>query len=59
MRSPERSQDGWTGAYPRWHVGFNITMLRLVSFGADAHWARTRCDPAPEVGVLASCPYRG
>jgi len=33
-------QDSWRGVYPRWHVSFNITMLRLVSFGIDHHWAR-------------------
>ncbi|EPQ53946.1 MBOAT-domain-containing protein [Gloeophyllum trabeum ATCC 11539] len=27
------------GAYPRWHVSFNITMLRLVSFNMDYFWA--------------------
>ena len=32
-------QDSWHGVYPRWHVSFNITMLRLVSFGIDHHWA--------------------
>ncbi|EDR04007.1 uncharacterized protein LACBIDRAFT_191382 [Laccaria bicolor S238N-H82] len=30
------------GAYPRWHVSFNITMLRLVSFSMDHYWA---CQP--------------
>jgi len=32
-------QDPWQGAYPRWHISFNITMLRLVSFNMDYHWA--------------------
>src|SRR6266404_9249984 len=32
-------QDSWHGVYPRWHVSFNITMLRLVSFSIDHHWA--------------------
>ena len=32
-------QDGWRGIHPRWHVNFNITMLRLVSFSIDYHWA--------------------
>ena len=31
--------DTWRGVYPRWHVSFNITMLRLVSFSIDYHWA--------------------
>ncbi|KAI0064952.1 MBOAT-domain-containing protein [Artomyces pyxidatus] len=34
--------DSWSGVYPRWHVSFNITMLRLVSFNMDLHWASTR-----------------
>ncbi|KAI0247695.1 MBOAT-domain-containing protein [Lactifluus subvellereus] len=34
--------DGWSGVYPRWHVNFNITMLRLVSFSIDYHWACKR-----------------
>lgn len=28
----------WSGFLPRWHVSFNITMLRMVSFGLDRHW---------------------
>ncbi|KAF8257130.1 hypothetical protein EI94DRAFT_1818911 [Lactarius quietus] len=31
--------DTWHGVYPRWHVSFNITMLRLMSFSVDYHWA--------------------
>ena len=31
--------DAWCGVYPRWPVNFNITMLRLVSFSIDYHWA--------------------
>ncbi|KAF9514956.1 hypothetical protein BS47DRAFT_1372183 [Hydnum rufescens UP504] len=30
------------GLYPRWHVGFNITMLRLVSFNLDHYWASSQ-----------------
>jgi hypothetical protein len=26
------------GLLPRWQIGFNITMLRIVSFALDAHW---------------------
>ncbi|KAI0050527.1 MBOAT-domain-containing protein [Auriscalpium vulgare] len=36
------SLDSWRGVYPRWHVSFNITMLRLVSFNVDYHWACRR-----------------
>ncbi|KAI0288928.1 MBOAT, membrane-bound O-acyltransferase family-domain-containing protein [Russula brevipes] len=34
--------DHWRGVYPRWHLSFNITMLRLVSFSVDYHWACSR-----------------
>lgn len=29
------------GFLPRWHVNWNITMLRLVSFNMDYYWACT------------------
>lgn len=32
--------DDYTGLLPRWQINFNITMLRLVSFALDFHWAR-------------------
>ncbi|KAF8193374.1 glycerol transporter [Pholiota molesta] len=31
--------DSFSGIYPRWHVNFNITMLRLISFNMDYYWA--------------------
>ncbi|GBE88390.1 Glycerol uptake protein [Sparassis crispa] len=31
--------DSIEGIYPRWHISFNITMLRLVSFNMDYYWA--------------------
>ncbi|KAG5643093.1 hypothetical protein DXG03_001589 [Asterophora parasitica] len=31
--------DGYQGAYARWHIIFNLTMLRLVSFNMDYYWA--------------------
>ncbi|KAI6108908.1 MBOAT, membrane-bound O-acyltransferase family-domain-containing protein [Pisolithus croceorrhizus] len=31
--------DVFEGLYPRWHISFNITMLRLVSFNMDYYWA--------------------
>lgn len=30
--------DAWEGLLPRWHINFNITMLRIVSFALDYHW---------------------
>ncbi|EIM90724.1 MBOAT-domain-containing protein [Stereum hirsutum FP-91666 SS1] len=38
--------DSWQGVYPRWHVTFNITMLRLVAFSMDYWWACTSETPA-------------
>ncbi|PWN28141.1 putative GUP1-Multimembrane-spanning protein essential for proton symport of glycerol [Jaminaea rosea] len=29
----------YTGLLPRWQINFNISMLRLVSYGLDRHWA--------------------
>ncbi|KAI5122746.1 hypothetical protein M0805_009831 [Coniferiporia weirii] len=31
--------DSMQGAYPRWYIPFNFTMLRLVSFNMDFYWA--------------------
>lgn len=31
--------DKWEGFQPRWHILFNFTMLRLVSFNMDYYWA--------------------
>ncbi|CAE6420274.1 unnamed protein product [Rhizoctonia solani] len=33
------SMDNLPGFYPRWHISFNITMLRLLSFDMDYYWA--------------------
>ncbi|ESK97357.1 glycerol transporter [Moniliophthora roreri MCA 2997] len=30
--------DAFEGFHPRWHISFNITMLRLVSFNMDYYW---------------------
>jgi hypothetical protein len=40
------------GVSPRWHVGFNITMLRMISFGLDWHWRENEAKAANEVGWL-------
>ncbi|EIW65751.1 hypothetical protein TREMEDRAFT_72521 [Tremella mesenterica DSM 1558] len=29
------------GILPRWHISFNITMLRIISFAMDYHWRNT------------------
>lgn len=33
-------QEKHSGLLPRWHINFNITALRLLSFSLDAHWAQ-------------------
>jgi len=43
-------QDSYQGFYPRWHISFNITMLRLVSFNMDYCWA-CRTESEPKVGA--------
>ncbi|KAJ7594897.1 MBOAT, membrane-bound O-acyltransferase family-domain-containing protein [Mycena floridula] len=42
--------DAYRGFYPRWYISFNITMLRLVSFGMDYHWACQK-GSVPELGA--------
>ncbi|GLB44756.1 putative membrane-bound acyltransferase family protein [Lyophyllum shimeji] len=36
--------DSYQGAYKRWHIVFNLTMLRLVSFNMDFYWACNASD---------------
>ncbi|KAF8071525.1 MBOAT, membrane-bound O-acyltransferase family-domain-containing protein [Lyophyllum atratum] len=36
--------DAYQGAYARWHIMFNLTMLRLVSFNMDYYWACSASD---------------
>ncbi|GAA5876653.1 hypothetical protein JCM8547_005765 [Rhodosporidiobolus lusitaniae] len=31
--------DNYPGLLPRWHISWNISMLRLVSWGMECHWA--------------------
>lgn len=42
--------DDYTGLLPRWQINFNITMLRLVSFGLDYHWARKAAAAGTQAG---------
>jgi D-alanyl-lipoteichoic acid acyltransferase DltB (MBOAT superfamily) len=46
-------QDRYSGLLPRWHVNFNITMLRLISYGMDYHWA---VQQQPSAHRLSSTP---
>ncbi|PWN97902.1 putative GUP1-Multimembrane-spanning protein essential for proton symport of glycerol [Tilletiopsis washingtonensis] len=44
--------DDYPGLLPRWQINFNISMLRLVSYALDLHWARQAppklYEPEPE-----------
>ncbi|OCH89613.1 MBOAT-domain-containing protein [Obba rivulosa] len=44
--------DSIEGIYPRWHVGFNITTLRLISFNMDYFWACRRTGPVNTESVM-------
>lgn len=46
--------DGYGGLIPRWEVLFNITVLRLISFNFDYHWARNRSGSTSPVEVRLS-----
>ncbi|KAK7064865.1 MBOAT, membrane-bound O-acyltransferase family-domain-containing protein [Favolaschia claudopus] len=43
--------DSFDGIYPRWHLSFNITMLRLISFSMDYYWACNSPTGATEVST--------
>ncbi|KAI0763345.1 MBOAT-domain-containing protein [Trametes elegans] len=51
------SLDAWKGAYPRWYISFNITMLRLVSFNMDYYWA-CKHEGLPDTGGVLSDKQR-
>ena len=42
--------EGFKGLLPRWQINFNITMLRLVSFAVDYHWAKCEADAGGQAG---------
>ena len=43
--------DGYGGLIPRWEILFNITVLRLISFNFDYHWARNKPGSSSPVEV--------
>ncbi|KAL1739025.1 MBOAT, membrane-bound O-acyltransferase family-domain-containing protein [Schizophyllum fasciatum] len=45
--------DSYDGLYPRWHISYNITMLRIISYNMDLHWASTGAESSQ---VRASSP---
>ncbi|KAJ9479482.1 Membrane-bound O-acyltransferase GUP1 [Pseudozyma hubeiensis] len=42
------------GLLPRWQINFNITMLRLVSFAMDYHWAKCEANAGAQAGRAMS-----
>ncbi|KAJ1026894.1 hypothetical protein NDA16_002188 [Ustilago loliicola] len=42
------------GLLPRWQINFNITMLRLVSFALDYHWAKAEANAGGQAGRAMS-----
>ena len=54
-------QDSYDGLYPRWHISYNITMLRIISYNMDLHWASTGAE-SPQVRtylLLGLCVVTG
>ncbi|KAI9848012.1 MAG: glycerol transporter [Thelocarpon superellum] len=39
--------DSYGGLMPRWHILFNITVLRLISFNLDYYWSLERRGSSP------------
>ncbi|KAJ9048833.1 glycerol transporter [Entomophthora muscae] len=37
--------DGFDGILPRWHIHYNITVLRAISFNLDYYWSDTESEP--------------
>jgi len=47
----------YEGAYPRWHISFNITMLRLVSFNLDRIRSTENADRYTAMNLIAYALY--
>lgn len=55
-----RRLDNYGGIMNRWHILFNITILRLISFNLDYYWSQDRKSFSPiEVQKPQSYPDRG
>ncbi|KAG8708226.1 glycerol transporter [Ceratobasidium sp. 395] len=52
------SLDNVPGFYPRWHISFNITMLRLLSFNMDYYWASKHTAGREEPGTAMTHKQR-
>nr|XP_019049776.1 glycerol transporter [Kwoniella bestiolae CBS 10118]OCF28706.1 glycerol transporter [Kwoniella bestiolae CBS 10118] len=48
--------DNWSGLLPRWHISFNITMMRMVSFGIDYLWKEQNTNQEYRKRVNTSLP---
>ncbi len=48
MRGPCSPSLNLHGGLLRWHIHYNLLVLRMISFASDLHWARTRC-PLPRL----------
>lgn len=46
--------EAFKGLLPRWQINFNITMLRLVSFALDYHWAKAEANAGGQAGRAMS-----
>lgn len=46
------------GLLPRWQINFNITMLRLVSFAMDYHWAKCESNSGAQAGKAMAAVLR-
>ena len=46
------------GGVVRWHVGFNLVLLRMLSYGMDLHWQRVRRPLPPGIGAKPEAAQR-
>ena len=51
--------DSYGGLIPRWEILFNVTVLRLISFNFDYHWARNRSGSNSPVEVSENTWHLG
>lgn len=45
----------WAAVYSgpvRWHIAYNLSVLRLISFGMDMHWALNNTQDDKRMGAL-------
>ncbi|KAG8532754.1 uncharacterized protein KY384_002632 [Bacidia gigantensis] len=49
--------DSYGGLLPRWDIHFNFTVLRLISFNLDHHWANHTSGPVSPIEVNDVLPH--